>query len=422
LGRPQSFDATLESSARSEPVRVVVLGGDGYLGWPTSLYFSARGHRVLIVDNFAKRRWETECGTQPLCPIPPLSERIQQWHTPHRLRNAIHPIAFRRCDLAHDYEGLVELLQDFAPNVLIHFAEQPSAPFSMKSRRSAVETQHNNVLGTLNLIFAMRDICPQAHLIKLGTMGEYGTPNIDIEEGWLDLEHNGRRDRVLYPKRPGSLYHLSKVHDSANLEFACRVWNLRVTDLNQGVVYGIATDEIDARDGLHTSFHYDAVFGTVLNRFIAQAVVGVPLTLYGKGNQVRGFLNIRDTLRCIELAALNPADPGEFRVFNQFTEQFSMRELANAVADAARPMGYAVEIANIENPRVEAEEHYYNARHQALHDLGLTPHLLDEDTLGSMIEAVARHRDRVDPLSLVPNIGWRKKSGLRQRAGHDLAA
>ena len=416
------FGAAVESSARSEPIRVVVLGGDGYLGWPTSLYFSARGHRVLIVDNFAKRRWETECGVEPLCPIPPLSERIQRWHTPHRLQNEIHPIAFRRCDLAQDYEGLVELLQDFGPNVLIHFAEQPSAPFSMKSRRSAVETQHNNVLGTLNLIFAMRDICPHAHLIKLGTMGEYGTPNIDIEEGWLELEHNGRHDRVLYPKRPGSLYHLSKVHDSANLEFACRVWNMRVTDLNQGVVYGIATDEIDSRDGLHTSFHYDAVFGTVLNRFIVQAVVGLPLTLYGKGNQVRGFLNIRDTLRCIELAALNPAKPGEFRVFNQFTEQFSMLELANAVAGVGRTLGYAVEISHIENPRVEAEEHYYNARHQALRDLGLTPHSLDENTLASMIKAVARHRDRVDPFSIAPNIGWRKKSELPFNAGRVLAA
>jgi UDP-sulfoquinovose synthase len=419
---PQGRGATIESSTPTEPIRVVVLGGDGYLGWPTSLYFSARGHRVLIVDSFAKRRWETECGIRPLCPIPPLSERVQRWHTPHQLRKEIHPIAFRCCDLAHDYEGLVELLRDFDPDVLIHFAEQPSAPFSMKSRRSAVETQHNNVLGTLNLIFAMRDICPQAHLIKLGTMGEYGTPNIDIEEGWLELEHNGRRDRVLYPKRPGSLYHLSKVHDSANLEFACRVWNMRVTDLNQGVVYGIATDEIGSREGLHTSFHYDAVFGTVLNRFIVQTVVGVPLTLYGKGNQVRGFLDIRDTLRCIELAALKPAKPGEFRVFNQFTEQFSMRELANAVANVGRTLGYAVEIAHVENPRVEAEEHYYNARHQALCDLGLTPHLLNENALASMIEAVARHRDWIDPFSIAPNIGWRKKPELPLKAGHVLAA
>ena len=418
----QGRAATMESSARSEPMRVVVLGGDGYLGWPTSLYFSARGHRVLIVDNFVKRRWETECGIRPLCSIPSLPERIQQWHRPHRLRNELYPIAFHCCDLAHDYEGLVDLLQDFGPDVLIHFAEQPSAPFSMKSRRSAVETQHNNVLGTLNLIFAMRDICPRAHLIKLGTMGEYGTPNIDIEEGWLELEHNGRRDRVLYPKRPGSLYHLSKVHDSANLEFACRVWDMRVTDLNQGVVYGIATDELDCRDGLHTSFHYDAVFGTVLNRFIVQAVVGVPLTLYGKGNQVRGFLNIRDTLRCIELAALTPAKPGEFRVFNQFTEQFSMHELACAVADVGRTMGYAAEIAHIENPRVEAEEHYYNAKHQALRSLGLAPHLLDENTLGGMIEAVARERDQVDLLSIVPNVGWRKTSEWRQKTGHVLAA
>jgi len=401
-------------------MKVCVLGGDGYLGWPTSLYFSARGHQVLIIDNFAKRRWEVACGVRPLWPIPPLPMRIKLWHAAAP-RGAVVPIRFEQCDLSEDYEGLTGALRAFRPDAVIHYAEQPSAPFSMASRYNAIETQRNNVLGTLNLIFAMREVCGDAHLVKLGTMGEYGTPNIDIEEGWLQVEHNGRRDRVLYPKRPGSLYHLTKVHDSANLEFACRVWNMRVTDLNQGVVYGIATDEVAAGDGLHTSFHYDAVFGTVLNRFIVQAVLGVPLTIYGRGNQVRGMLNIRDTLRCVELAMLNPAEPGEFRVFNQFTEQLSVRQLADAVAAAGGSLGYAVSIGHIENPRVEAEDHYYNAKHRALDDLGLTPHLLDQSVLIGMIQQVARDRERVDRASIFPKIDWRNQRDAEEARERALA-
>jgi len=401
-------------------MRICVLGGDGYLGWPTSLYFSARGYQILILDNFAKRGWEAACGVRPLWPIPPLSVRIDRWHA-SALRGAVAPIRFEHCDVSEDYEQLAGALRVFRPDAVIHYAEQPSAPFSMASRYNALETQRNNVLGTLNLIFAMREVCPDAHLIKLGTMGEYGTPNIDIEEGWLEIEHNGRQDRVLYPKRPGSLYHLTKVHDSANLEFACRVWNMRVTDLNQGVVYGMVTDEVTAGDGLHTSFHYDGVFGTVLNRFIMQAVLGVPLTIYGRGNQVRGMLNIRDTLRCVELATLNPASPGEFRVFNQFTEQWSVRQLADAVANAGGALGYRVLIGQLENPRVEAEDHYYNAKHQALDDLGMTAHLLDQSVLTEMIQQVARDKERVDRASIFPNIDWRKQKDPKEARDQALA-
>jgi UDP-sulfoquinovose synthase len=252
----------------------------------------------------------------------------------------------------------------------------------------------------------MAELAPDAHLVKLGTMGEYGTPNIDIEEGWLDIEHNGRRDRVLFPKRPGSLYHLSKVHDSANLEFGCRVWKMRVTDLNQGVVYGIETDEIGLAPDLHTSFHYDAVFGTIINRFIVQAVTGVPLTIYGKGRQTRGIINIRDTLRCIELAALNPPQPGEFRVFNQTTEQFSLLELADMVVAAAAQKGIRAEATHIANPRAELEDHYYNVKHQALEKLGLEPHRLTVPVLGRMIEVVRKHQDHVAAESILPRITW----------------
>ena len=200
----------------------------------------------------------------------------------------------------------------------------------MMSRERAVETQHTNVIGTLNLLFSLRDHVPDCHLVKLGTMGEYGTPNIDIEEGFIEIEHKGRTDTLPFPKLPGSLYHCSKVHDSTNLHFACRIWGLRATDLNQGVVYGIETEETARDERLITRFDYDEIFGTVLNRFCVQAVIGHPLTVYGSGGQTRGFLNIRDTLRCVELAVENPADRGEFRVFNQFTEQFSVGQLAAA--------------------------------------------------------------------------------------------
>ena len=216
-------------------------------------------------------------------------------------------------------------MRDFAPDAIVHFAEQRAAPYSMVDRKHAVYTQVNNVVGNLNVLYAIAEINPDIHLVKLGTMGEYGTPNIDIEEGWLDVEHKGRRDRVLFPKRPGSFYHLSKVHDSHNIEFACRIWGIRATDLNQGVVYGQQTPETALDDRLATRFDYDAVFGTVLNRFVIQSVLGQPLTIYGNGTQTRGIIEIRDTVRCIQLACENPADKGEFRVFNQITEFMSLQ-------------------------------------------------------------------------------------------------
>ncbi len=279
----------------------------------------------------------------------------------------------------------------------------------MVDRARCVATQKNNVIGTLNLMFALQHSCPNAHVVKLGTMGEYGTPGIDIEEGWLEVEHNGRKDRVLYPKKPGSFYHLSKVHDSHNLEFGCRIWGMRVTDLNQGVVYGIDTDETVLHPDLATSFHYDSIFGTVLNRFIVQAVSGVPLTVYGKGGQTRGFLNVRDTLRCVELAVLNPAASGEFRVFNQFTEQFSVMDLAERVRRAARSRGLRISIDHIANPRVELEEHYYNAKHTALVKLGLEPHLLTEEVIGHMLDMAERVKDRINPELNQPSIRWKAR-------------
>jgi UDP-sulfoquinovose synthase len=282
----------------------------------------------------------------------------------------------------------------------------------MIDRTHAVYTQVNNVVGNLNLLYAMAEIDRDIHLVKLGTMGEYGTPNIDIEEGFIEITHRGRTDTLPYPKQPGSFYHLSKVHDSHNIMFACRIWGLRSTDLNQGIVYGQETDETVLHPELATRFDYDGVFGTVLNRFVVQAVAGHPLTVYGAGGQTRGMLNIRDTLACVELAVLNPPKEGEYRVFNQFTESFSVMELAEKVVEAS---GRKAEIATVSNPRVEREEHYYRAAHTKLLDLGLVPHLLDRVTVGTMLATAERHRDRIDPDTIAPSADWREASDRAEK-------
>jgi UDP-sulfoquinovose synthase len=381
-------------------MRVLILGGDGYLGWPTALRFSARGHEVAVLDNFSRRRWHEEHDTASLTPILPLDERIAAWREVSG-------------EQIHSYEGAVEdgdfldrVVAEVRPEAVVHYGEQPSAPYSMMSRERAVETQHTNVIGTLNLLFSLRDHVPDCHLVKLGTMGEYGQPNIDIEEGYIEIEHRGRRDTLPFPKLPGSLYHCSKVHDSTNIHFACRTWGLRATDLNQGVVYGIETAETARDERLITRFDYDELFGTVLNRFCVQAVIGHPLTVYGSGGQTRGFLNIRDTLQCVELAVLTPAERGEFRVFNQFTEQFKVSELAELVKHAAEHLGYSVEVQHCDNPRVEKEEHYYNAVHTKLLDLGLEPTLLKEELIESIVHAIERYKGNVIESSIDPHTRW----------------
>ena len=389
-------------------MRVLILGGDGYLGWPTAMRFSARGHDVTVVDNFSRRRWHAQQGTDSLLPIRTLEERIAAWKEVSGKEIATHVGSIE------DGDFLEQVVIETKPEAIVHYGEQPSAPYSMASRENAVETQHTNVIGTLNLLFAMRDHVPDAHLVKLGTMGEYGTPNIDIEEGYIEIEHKGRKDTLPFPKVPGSLYHLSKVHDSHNIHFACRIWGLRATDLNQGVVYGIETEETAMDERLCTRFDYDETFGTVLNRFCVQAVIGRPLTIYGEGGQTRGFLNIRDTLQCVELAVANPADAGDFRVFNQFTEQFSVGQLAELVKAAAAEVELEVEIEHLPNPRVEAEEHYYNAVHTKLLDLGLEPALLGDELVRSMLKPIESHRDRVDASVIEPHTSW--KSGRETEA------
>ncbi len=388
-------------------MKIGVLGGDGYCGWATALYLSAHGHSVSIVDNFARRQWDYELGVQTLTPIRTLAERLKLWQ-----QLTGHTIDLHVGDCT-DYDFLASYVKSTEPEAVIHFAEQRAAPYSMIDRKHAVFTQVNNVVGTLNLLFALRELQPDCHLVKLGTMGEYGTPNIDIEEGYISIEHNGRKDVLPFPKQPGSFYHLSKVHDSHNMMFACKIWKLRATDLNQGVVYGTITDETALDEALINRFDYDEVFGTVLNRFCAQAAVGHPLTVYGKGGQTRGFLDIRDTVRCVELACLNPAGPGECRVFNQFTEQFSVLELAKLVQTAGKKMGLSVTIDQLPDPRVEAEEHYYNAKHSKLIDLGLKPHLLSDSLLDSLMNIAIRYRDRIDSAMFLPQVNWRNATNER---------
>jgi UDP-sulfoquinovose synthase len=397
-------------------MKICVLGGDGYCGWATALYLSGRGHAVAVVDNFLRRQWDFELGAQSLTPIQPLADRLRVWQelTGKSIELFVGDV--------NDYDFLSGVIESFQPDAVVHFAEQRSAPYSMIDRKHAVFTQVNNVVGTLNLLFALRELRPECHLVKLGTMGEYGTPNIDIEEGYIRIEHNGRSDLLPYPKQPGSFYHLSKVHDSHNMMFACKIWGLRATDLNQGVVYGTVTDEVVLDEALINRFDYDEVFGTVLNRFCAQAAAGHPLTVYGKGGQTRGFLDIRDTVRCIEIACLNPAQPGECRVFNQFTEQFSVLELAQMVQAAAKKLGMRVTIEHMPTPRVESEEHYYNAKHSKLIDLGLEPHYLSDSLLDSLVNIAIRYQDRIDTSLFLPQVQWRRTRNPRSRQSSVSAA
>jgi UDP-sulfoquinovose synthase len=382
-------------------MKVLVIGGDGYCGWATALHLANKGYEVGVLDSLVRRHWDNELGVATLTPIASIQDRIYKWQA----------VSGQKIDLfigdITNYEFLQNTFRSFEPEALVHFGEQRSAPFSMIDREHAVLTQVNNVVGTLNLLYAIKEHNPDCHLVKLGTMGEYGTPNIDIEEGYITIEHNGRKDTLPYPKQPGSFYHLSKVHDSHNIQFACRTWGLRATDLNQGVVYGVLTEETGTDELLINRLDYDGVFGTALNRFCIQAAIGHPLTVYGTGGQTRSFLDIRDTVRCIELAIATPAEAGKMRVFNQFTELFSIRDLALMVQKAGQTLGIKVEVQNIDNPRVELEEHYFNAKNTNLLDLGLQPHFLSDALIDSLLNFAIKYRDRIDHKQIMPKVKWR---------------
>jgi len=384
-------------------MKILILGSDGYLGWPTTMHFANLGHEVFAIDNLSKRKIESEYGIEPINSVKFFQDRVKIWN-----QNQKNQINYLVTDLLN-YKTLCQILSDFRPETIVHYAEQPSAPYSMADREKAVYTQHNNVIGNLNLLFAIKKYCPDSHLIKLGTMGEYGTPNIDIEEGWLNIKHNGREDRVLYPKKPGSFYHLSKVHDSANIEFACRIWGIRCTDLNQGFVYGVSTKEIELDfENLSTAFHYDSIFGTIINRFVTQMTIQKPLSVYGNGTQKRAFLNIQDTINCVRIASDNPAKKGEFRVFNQFTEFSSLNEMAKKIKDFGDKNKLNPEISHIKNPRIEEEDHYYNPKNTSLISLGLKPILFDDVEIEKIYKVAHRHKNKINLETLDPKnrIKW----------------
>ena len=383
-----------------QPMRVIVLGGDGYLGWPTAMRFAARGHEVWTVDNYLRRQMAQDTSSEPLISSPDLVERAAIFRevTGRSIKTVIGDCT--------DAATMFSLFADVRPDTVIHYAEQPSAPYSMIGYDAARLTLRNNLEATFNTIWSCLEHAPDCHIVKLGTMGEYGTPDIDIEEGWIEITHKGRKDRFLFPRAAGSLYHTTKVLDTDLLWFYVRLYRLRVTDLMQGPVYGISTSETDTDRRLLPNFHYDDIFGTVVNRFLVQAVAGVPLTVYGAGGQTRGYLNLTDTLQCIELAASNPPAHGEMRIMNQFTETFSVRELAERVVDAGRQLGLDVAVRAIPNPRLEKEQHYYKPAHSALIDLGLKPNYMTRDVLVEMLNLVQEHADRIAVDRILPRVSW----------------
>lgn len=383
-------------------MRVLILGGDGYLGWPTAMDMASKGHDVCVMDNYIRRNIARETCSEALMPNPNLHDRVELFHA---LTGKKIKVVIGNCA---DYRQLSKVFQDFCPETVIHYAEQPSAPYSMRGFDEASLTLNNNLNATFNLIWAVMEYAPDCHIVKLGTMGEYGTPNIDIEEGWLDVEHNGRTQQFLYPRQAGSLYHTTKVLDTDLIWFYVRTHNLRVTDLMQGPVYGISTDESDADERLLPNFHYDDIFGTVVNRFLVQAVAGVPLTVYGKGGQTRGYLNLKDTLQCVDLAMNDPVECGKLRILNQFTEQFTVNELAEKVQQAGNSLGLKVQINHIDNPRKELEEHYYNAKHQGLTDMGLKPNFMTEEVLSGMLQSVIRYKGGIDRNKIEPRVRWKQ--------------
>lgn len=383
-------------------MRVLILGGDGYLGWPTAMRLAMRGHDVRVVDSYLRRLLALRTDSEALMPNPALPERVEIF----RARTG-KVIEVDIGDLA-DWEVMARQFHKFRPDVVIHYAEQPSAPYSMMGRAEAALTLNNNLSTTFNLIWAALDSAPDVHIIKIGTMGEYGTPDIDIEEGWIEIESKGRRDKFLYPRQAGSLYHTTKIMDTDLLWFYVRIYGLRVTDLMQGPVYGLLTEEAGFDEKLLPNFHYDDIFGTVVNRFLAQAVACVPLTVYGEGGQTRGYLNIEDTLQCVELAMLSPPGAGKLRILNQFTESFSVRDIAEKVKRVGDGMGFSVEVESVENPRKELEEHYYNPSNSGFLELGLKPRLMTDEVIEGMLRAVARYKDRIDKRKIAPRVRWRR--------------
>jgi UDP-sulfoquinovose synthase len=381
-------------------MRILVLGGDGYLGWPTSMHFAAEGHDVLAVDNYLRRTIAQQTDSEALIPTPNLKKRAERFEA-----ESGHEIDVEIGDCTN-YRFMERIFKEFQPETVVHYAEQPSAPYSMMGFEEGKKTINNNLNATFNVIQAVKEHAPDCHIVKLGTMGEYGTPDIDIPEGWIDIEHNGRSDEFLFPRQTGSLYHTTKIMDTDLLWYYVRTFDLKVTDLMQGPVYGLSTPQADLHEDLSPNFHYDDIFGTAVNRFLVQAVAGVPLTVYGEGGQIRGYLNLNDTLQCVELAAENPVEPGDLRILNQYTETFSVNELADQIQSVGNDMGLDVDVQHIDNPRDEPEDHYYNPSNTGLLELGLEPHYMTDEVVEGMLERILEHEDRIDEDKILPRVSW----------------
>lgn len=381
-------------------MRVMICGGDGYLGWPTAMDMALSGNEVLIVDNYLRRKMAIDTNSLPLFQTPDMEGRAAIFASEYD--NKLQWEVFDCCD----HQKLFGSVERFQPDLIIHYAEQPSAPYSMQGFDEAKMTMDNNLQSTFNIIWAVKQFVPSCHIIKLGTMGEYGTPNIDIEEGWLEVEHNGRKQEFLYPRQASSLYHTTKVLDTDLLWFYVRTYNIRVTDLMQGPVYGLSPFVEEANSALRPNFHYDDIFGTVVNRFLVQAVAREPLTVYGAGGQTRGYLNLKDTLQCVKLAANNPPEPGELRILNQFTETFSVNDLASRIKSVGDAMGLSVTLNHIKNPRKELEDHYYNPKHSGLLELGLEPHFMTDNVIAEMLDMVIEFENQIDTDLIMPRVSW----------------
>ena len=389
-------------------MRVYVAGMDGYLGWALAQYLTARGHEVAGADAYFRRKWVEEMGSHSATPILSMEERLEAFK-----ENFGKELLYWEGDF-QDYDFVERTFREFQPEAIVHFGECPSASYSMIDVHHAVWVQTNNIMGTLNMLFAMRDVCPEAHLVKLGTMGEYGTPNIDIPEGFFTIEYRGRTDTLPFPRQAGSWYHQTKVHDSHNIIFACKMWGLSSTDIMQGVVFSTRIDEMGDDERLLTRLDFDESFGTAINRYCCQAVIGHPLTPFGKGHQRRGFLPLRDSMQCLTIAIENPPEAGEYRVFNQFEEVYDVTELALKVQKVGRELGLDVVVRNIENPRIEMEEHYYNPDHQHLLDLGYQPTEVEAE-MRVMLADLIEYRSLIEEKRevLVPDIRW---DGTRRKS------
>jgi UDP-sulfoquinovose synthase len=383
-------------------MKVLITGVDGYSGWPLALHLLKRGHSVVGLDNFVTRKRVKEVGGDSATPILPFPKRQA---AVKELLGA--ELLFHKGDLG-DYDFVSRVLDTERPDAIVHLAEQRSAPYSMIDVHHAVTTQVENLTGTLHLLYAMRAHVPDAHLVKMGTMGEYGTPNLDIPEGSFEIEYRGRKDTVPFPRQAGSWYHWSKVFDSGDVMFASKIWGLRATDVMQGVIYGTRTPEITDKR-LLTRFDFDEVWGTALNRFCVEAVLGLPITPYGKGGQIRGFIALEDSVQSLRIALEHPPRAGEYRVWNQFDEAYSVNQLAELTVKVAQELGMQPTIEHPPDPRVEAEEHHYQPLHEHLPAHGYRRTRELPEALKEIFADLKKYRRRLEAHrdSVMPRVNWR---------------